>query len=100
MARPLNQIIAHIRAVAENPSISTTLIQTEDLLLLCDAAEMDRQTMVDAIISAHCKEAEDRFPVGAPDAIREEMETYRPYAERDVDAILAAIKTGGGNAQG
>lgn len=32
-------MIAHIRAVAANPAIDTTLIQTEDLLALCDAAE-------------------------------------------------------------
>lgn len=38
MARELEQIVAHIRAVAADPSISTTLIQTEDLLALCDAA--------------------------------------------------------------
>lgn len=39
MPRPLKDIIAHIRAVAADASISTTLIQTEDLLALCDAAE-------------------------------------------------------------
>lgn len=39
MTRPLPDIISHIRAVAGDPSISTTLIQTEDLLALCDAAE-------------------------------------------------------------
>jgi hypothetical protein len=39
-ARPLPVIIAHIRAVAANPSIKTTLIQTADLLALCNAAEI------------------------------------------------------------
>lgn len=39
MPRPLQQIIAHIRAVAGNPAVNTTLIQTEDLLALCDVAE-------------------------------------------------------------
>lgn len=39
MPRQLNEIIAHIRMVAANPQVSTTLIQTEDLLLLCEAAE-------------------------------------------------------------
>lgn len=39
MPRRLPEIIAHIRAVCANPSVSTTLIQTEDLLALCDAAE-------------------------------------------------------------
>lgn len=37
--RTLPQIIAHVRAVVGDPSISTTLIQTEDLTLLCDAAD-------------------------------------------------------------
>lgn len=47
MPRTLPQIIAHIRAVAGDPSISTTLIQTEDLLALCTAAEhhMNRELM-------------------------------------------------------
>lgn len=39
MSRSLAEIITHIRAVAANPSVSTTLIQTEDLELLCSAAE-------------------------------------------------------------
>lgn len=39
MPRLLPQIIAHIRAVAANPAIDTTLIQTEDLEALCTAAE-------------------------------------------------------------
>lgn len=39
MSRSIPQITAHIRAVAANPFISTTLVQTEDLLLLCNAAE-------------------------------------------------------------
>lgn len=39
MARKLEEIIAHIRAVCGNPSIKTTLIQTEDLRALCEAAE-------------------------------------------------------------
>lgn len=39
MPRTLPQIITHIRAVIRDPSISTTLIQTEDLTALCDAAQ-------------------------------------------------------------
>ena len=39
MARKLHEIIAHIRAVAGNTAVRTTLIHTEDLELLCDAAE-------------------------------------------------------------
>jgi len=41
MPRRLRDIIAHVRAVVANPSISTTLIQTEDLEVLCDAAEIE-----------------------------------------------------------
>jgi hypothetical protein len=49
MPRPLPQILAHIRAVAGNPSINTTLIQTEDLLALCD--EVDEAERLRAIIA-------------------------------------------------
>lgn len=40
MAKQLDEITAHIRAVCGNRNVKTTLIQTEDLLLLCDAAEI------------------------------------------------------------
>jgi len=40
MPRPLLETIRHIRAVAADPTISATLIQTEDLEALCDAAEI------------------------------------------------------------
>jgi hypothetical protein len=39
MARELADIIRATRFVISNPSIRTTLIQTEDLAALCDAAE-------------------------------------------------------------
>ena len=39
MARSLHQIIAHLRACVKNNSIHTTLIPTEDLMVLCDAAD-------------------------------------------------------------
>ena len=38
MARSLGEIITHIRACIADSSIRTTLIQTEDLAVLCDAA--------------------------------------------------------------
>jgi hypothetical protein len=38
MARTLPEIVAHLRACIADGSIKTTLIQTEDLALLCDAA--------------------------------------------------------------
>lgn len=41
MARSLNDIVAHIRMVVANPAVSTTLIQTEDLEVLCAAAEAE-----------------------------------------------------------
>jgi len=37
--RSLTEIIAQLRFVCANQSIDTTLIQTQDLMLLCDAAE-------------------------------------------------------------
>lgn len=39
MPRPIEQILHHVRAVVADPKISGTLIQTEDLSVLCDAAE-------------------------------------------------------------
>lgn len=39
MARKLPEIIAHIRACIADGSIKTTLIQTEDLDVLCNAAD-------------------------------------------------------------
>ena len=38
MARKLEEIVAHLRACIADGSIKTTLIQTEDLGALCDAA--------------------------------------------------------------
>lgn len=92
MPRSLQDIITHVRMVSANPAISATMIQTEDLELLCSAAEMDRDRMVEAILSAHAEEAAGRFPTADHSAIRDEIDTYRPYAERDVDAIIAAIR--------
>lgn len=39
MARSLEDIIKHLRGVAGDMSVSGTLIQTEDVIVLCDAAE-------------------------------------------------------------
>lgn len=39
MSRPIFEVIEHIRAVVANPAVYTTLIQTEDLIVLCEAAE-------------------------------------------------------------
>lgn len=40
MTKTINEITAHLRTVCGNPSIKATLIQTEDLLALCEAVEM------------------------------------------------------------
>jgi hypothetical protein len=34
------QILAHLRAVIGDPSIGATLIQTQDLAVICDLAEV------------------------------------------------------------
>ncbi len=52
MPRPMKDIIAHIRAVVANPSVSTTLIQTEDLSALCDAAEANIGALAQRLASA------------------------------------------------
>ncbi len=39
MGKSLDQILIHMRACIANDAISTTLIQTEDLATLCNAAE-------------------------------------------------------------
>lgn len=55
MARELREIIFHLRAVSANPAVSTTLIQTEDLLLLCDAAERTLNPAPDSVPPANPK---------------------------------------------
>lgn len=56
MPRPLAEVIAHIRAVSANPAIDITLIQTEDLMALCDAAEAGteppRESLRDSLYAA------------------------------------------------
>ncbi len=47
--RPLNEIIAQIRAVAANPNIDTTLIQTQDLEALCDAVERSEELRAEVV---------------------------------------------------
>jgi hypothetical protein len=39
MPRPIREIVAQLRACIADGSITTTLIQTDDLAVLCDAAE-------------------------------------------------------------
>lgn len=45
MPRTLTEIKTHLRAVIANGSISTTLIQTEDLAALCDAADVNAELL-------------------------------------------------------
>lgn len=40
MSKPIAEIVAHLRAACENPSVKATLIQTEDLLALCEVVEI------------------------------------------------------------
>lgn len=51
MPRPLNEIIFGLRANIANPGVATTLIQTEDLEALCNAAEGNRKAMMDDILN-------------------------------------------------
>lgn len=37
--RPLTEILSHLRAVIANPNIDTTLIQTQDIAVICNLAE-------------------------------------------------------------
>jgi len=61
MPRPLNEIIAHIRMVIANPQVSTTLVQTEDLQVLCDAASLSegRAAVLDET-QKHIRELKNR----------------------------------------
>lgn len=83
MPRTIPQIIAHIRAVAANPAISTTLIQTEDLEALCGAAEGATVTKEQIALALCCPDQ----------AIRCKSDTcgcQREYAEQ-IEAISAMI---------
>lgn len=53
-----------------------------------------RNLMVDAVLDRHTKSALDFFPEGSVSvaAVKEENETYRPFAEKDVDAIIDALR--------
>lgn len=50
MARKLPEIIAHLRACIADGSIRTTLIQTEDLALLCNAAELGAPQSISPLV--------------------------------------------------
>lgn len=57
--------------------------------------ELDRETMIEAILAAHTKDGMLRVPSAAYHEVRAEVDTYRPYAERDVDAIIEALNMRG-----
>lgn len=61
MARPIMEIISHIRAVCANQSVVSTLIQTEDLDVLCDAAERNYIEMYSEISPVNRDAVEDAF---------------------------------------
>jgi hypothetical protein len=54
-----------------------------------------RQVATDAILDRHAASALGCFPsiAGTPDEklMREENETYRPYAEKDANAVIDAL---------
>lgn len=71
--RPINEVIAHIRAVVANPNVNTTLIQTEDLAALCDAIDPPISSGVEDALTPHpdwkvqhCKYYAAHFLVGLP----------------------------------
>ena len=74
MPRTLTEIKAHLRAVIANGSISTTLIQTEDLAALCDVADAAQDLM-------------DNSPLGDND---------KPYcsdvAGKEFDALFLSLQ--------
>lgn len=83
MARPLPEIIAHIRAVVADQKVSGTLIQTEDLTALCDAAE-ENERLREALIPF----AQFATYAGAPtDRIHEEWNVTVADAIRARDAL-------------
>lgn len=52
-----------------------------------------REVMIEAILEQHTDAAFNHWPTGSVDRkhVRAEAETYRPYAAKDVDAIIAAL---------
>jgi hypothetical protein len=54
-----------------------------------------REKMIEAILESHTDAAFDRQPSGScsRECVRREVETYRPYAAKDADAIIAALKS-------
>jgi hypothetical protein len=74
MPRALTEIKAHLRMVIANGSISTTLIQTEDLEALCAVADAAQDLM-------------DNSPIGDDD---------KPYSSdvvgREFDALYLSLQ--------
>lgn len=50
-----------------------------------------REQMIEAILESHTDEAHIKHLYADRAEVRREVETYRPYAEKDVDAIIAAL---------
>ena len=63
MPRRLSEVITHIRAVCANPAVDTTLIQTEDLLALCLAADGAGEFV--------------RFPMEPTEELRDALNDFR-----------------------
>lgn len=84
MPRTLNEIISHIRAVAADPSISTTLIQTEDLLALCTAAEGGTTMRAALVVARDCVMESFEHVTSTDDQVMADARL------RDIDRALTA----------
>lgn len=82
MPRELQAIVTQIRLVIANPAISTTLIQTEDLEVLCDA--IDKNSRLHSIL----QQCEDYFDQRA-DVVDGSYGTPEPNTEMQ---LLTEIK--------
>lgn len=74
--REVRDIIAHIRIIIANPAVSSTLIQTEDLALLCDRAE----TAIPQSITTAPKTADEILLVS--------------FQEQEDDSVYVSISNG------
>lgn len=86
--KPVREIIAHLRFVCENAAINMALIQTEDLLALCNVAE--------AAQTVHRQAAELRAERDALARQVEELRTERDEAlgERLTDVSEMTLDVG------
>lgn len=70
MTRPIKEIIAQLRRDANNSSVAMTLIQTHDVLALCDATEGLAENLQDALDNYIATECNIRQV--SPDEVRQD----------------------------